>query len=107
MTWTRGAVDSASADVTVSVIDRPRVAAVADALIAKAFISNPTDWAALNVPSLAETTDAYRPTGSSAPASDSAYQLRAAMPAGTSTPSRRVATTAPDAFRTRRPSIAR
>jgi hypothetical protein len=56
VTYARGTVDSASADVTVNVIYRPRVAAEADGRIPKAFISKATDWVGLNVPSRAVTT---------------------------------------------------
>jgi hypothetical protein len=56
-TWTRGAVESASADVTLIVIDRPRVAIDADGRMPKAFISKPTDWTAVSVPSVADTSD--------------------------------------------------
>src|SRR5690349_8876716 len=95
MTRTRGAVESGSAEVTEILIDRPRVAAEAEVRIRNAFISKPTAWTAVDVPSVADTTDVYRPVGSIAPSSETPYQARALVPTAVSTPSSSVATTVP------------
>ena len=53
--YRRGLTLRFSADIALIVMDRPRVAVVADAVTRKAFISNPTACVAVTVPSVAVT----------------------------------------------------